>query len=512
MEYRELVEVYKKLESTTKRLEKTSIISGLLKKTSTDELSVIMMLLQGRIYPPWDERKIGVASRLVLKAINIASGIDVNKIEEEWKQSGDLGLTAEKIISGKKQVTLFSSSLDVKKVFDNLIKLSSMEGEGAVDQKVKLIAELLTNASPLEARYIVRTVLEDLRIGVGEGSVRDAIVWAFLYPIKYNKEENDIQLSDEEREKYNKLVDILQEAVDITNDFSEVAVIAKEKGRDGLSKVNLEVGKPIKVMLYQKAKDMEDAFSIVGKPAACFPKNSIIYSNPHPRFIESFKEGELVIGKNGKYNRILNIFQRYYSGSLVRIIPHYLLPYNLTPEHRILAIKHNKCSWKSRNIICRPNCQEQKYSCRRLYNNYIAEWVKAEELKKGDFLILPKFKEESKIKKLDLADCCKGIQVKGNKIRLFSDKKGTFKGKWICRYIKLNEEFFELMGWYLAEGCASNKDRSFRFTLGIDEKEEARRIKTLIKKVFSVDSNISYLEERSVIKIRGFSTILAKFY
>jgi len=268
MEYRELAEVYKKLENTAKRLEKTSIISGLLKKTSSDELNIIMLLLQGRIYSPWDDRKMGVASKLVLKAINIASGVDINKIEEEWKQSGDLGLTTEKIIGNKKQATLFSTSLDIKKVFDNLVKLSSMEGEGAVDQKVKLIAELLTSSEPLEAKYIVRTVLEDLRIGVGEGSIRDAVVWAFLYPVEYNKEENDIQLSDEARAEYNKCVDALQEAYDITNDFSEVAVIAKEKGIEGLKNVNLEAGKPIKVMLYQKAKDMEDAFSIVGKPAA----------------------------------------------------------------------------------------------------------------------------------------------------------------------------------------------------------------------------------------------------
>ncbi|MBW2966690.1 ATP-dependent DNA ligase, partial [Candidatus Woesearchaeota archaeon] len=144
-------------------------------------------------------------------------------------------------------------------------------------------------------------------------------------------------------------------------------------------------------------------------------------------------------------------------------------------------------------------------------NNYISKWVKAEELRKGDFLILPKFKEESKTKKLDLADYYQNIQVKGNKIRLFSSKKGTFKGKWISRYIKLSEDFFELMGWYLAEGCASNKNRSFRFTLGMHEKEEAIRIKVLIKKAFSVDSKVSYLKERSVIEVRGFSKIIASF-
>jgi len=268
MKYKELVDVYKELESTTRRLEKTDIIVKLLKKSSVDDIKIIMLLLQGRIYPAWEEKKMGVASRLVLKSINIASGVSVSKIEDDWRKTGDLGLTAEKFISSKKQATLFSTSLTVKKVFENLTKLASMGGAGSVDQKVKLIAELLTSAEPLEARYIVRTVLEDLRVGVGEGSVRDAVVWAFLFPVKYDKEKNDITLSAESREKYNAVVEIVQEAYDVKNDFAEVALIAKKSGVKGLEKVGLGVGKPIKVMLYQKAKDMEDAFSIVGKPAA----------------------------------------------------------------------------------------------------------------------------------------------------------------------------------------------------------------------------------------------------
>jgi len=268
MKYRELADIYQKLESTSKRLEKTSFISELLKKTPIEELPGIMLLLQGRVYPTWDERKLGVASRLVLKAINVASGINTHEIEEKWKELGDLGLAAEEIMGRKKQNTLFSQDLTLRKVFENLKKLAGLEGEGTVDRKIKLIAELLTSAKPVEAKYIARSVLEELRIGVGEGSIRDAIVWAFLYSVEYDKEENDINLSEENRIEYNKYVDALQTAYDITNDFSQVAVIAKEKGVGGLKDVSLETGKPIKVMLYQKAKDMEDAFSIVGKPAA----------------------------------------------------------------------------------------------------------------------------------------------------------------------------------------------------------------------------------------------------
>lgn len=271
MLYEDLVGVYKELENTSKRLEKTYHISKLLERTPVEDLKTIVLLLQGKIFPVWDERKIGVAARLVLKSINIATGISANRIEEGWKRTGDLGLTAEEFVGKKKQVALFSTNLEVKKVFDNLNALPKAEGAGAVDRKIKLIAELLTSAKPLEARYIVRTVLEELRVGVGEGSIRDAIVWAFFgdkLDIKYNQEENDLDMSDEEREEYNRYVEAVQEAYDLTNDFSKVAEIAKMKGIEGLKSVSLEIGKPIKVMLYQKAKDIEDAFERVGKPAA----------------------------------------------------------------------------------------------------------------------------------------------------------------------------------------------------------------------------------------------------
>ena len=157
MEYIKLVDVYEKLEGTTKRLEKTFIISEFLRNLSDEELERSILLLKGRVFPEWDDRKIGVASRLVLKAINKATGISSEKIEKEWARIGDLGEVTSKFVDGKKQATLFSSSLTVDKVFDNLQKLTTQEGEGSVDMKVGLIAELLTSAKPIEGKYIVRT-------------------------------------------------------------------------------------------------------------------------------------------------------------------------------------------------------------------------------------------------------------------------------------------------------------------------------------------------------------------
>ncbi|MEA2036408.1 MAG: ATP-dependent DNA ligase [Nanoarchaeota archaeon] len=268
MRYTKLVEVYQKLESTSKRLEKTHIISEFFKQINKEDLKVIGLLIQGRLFPNWDERKIGVAARLVLKAINTSSGISIDKIEKEWKKTGDLGKATENLIGIKKQRTLFSQELTVKKVFENLRKLAQLEGLGTVDKKVSLIAELLTSAQPLEAKYITKTVLEEMRIGVGEGSLRDSIVWAFFgekLGVKYNKEKKDIEVED--REEYNKYVGAVQHAYDVTNDFSSVIEIAKEKGLKGLIGEKITLGKPIKVMLALKEKDIKSAFERAGKPA-----------------------------------------------------------------------------------------------------------------------------------------------------------------------------------------------------------------------------------------------------
>lgn len=264
MEYIKLVDVYQKLESTTKRLEKTFIISEFLKTVKEEELQTTIILLQGRVFPQWDERKIGVASRLVLKAINKATGITTDKIEKEWAKIGDLGNVAENLIKEKKQVALFSKSLTVKKVFENMSKLATLEGVGSVDKKVGFIAELLTSAKPLEAKYVIRTLLEELRVGTATGTLRDSIVWAYFPEagVKYSEKEKNIEVKD--REEYNKYVNLVQDAYDMSNDFGLVAQMAK-KGK--IKNIGISVGTPIKVMLGPKEKDAKSALERVGKPA-----------------------------------------------------------------------------------------------------------------------------------------------------------------------------------------------------------------------------------------------------
>ncbi len=270
MLYSELVQLYQELEKTSKRLEKTKILAEFIEHLNEQEYESLFLLIEGRVFPVWDERVIGVASKLVLKAISLATGADVELVEKQWKKTGNLGDVVEQIKKKKQQTTLSTEQLTAKKVFANLQKIATIQGAGSVDKKLSLIVDLLTSATPPEAKYIIRTVLEDLRIGLGEGTLRDAIVWANFSKelgLQYNLESNEVLLPDNNRDKYNEYLDAAQQAYDRTNDFATVAHAAR-KGITHLQIIPLTQGKPLNVMLYPKAESIAEAFEIVGTPAA----------------------------------------------------------------------------------------------------------------------------------------------------------------------------------------------------------------------------------------------------
>lgn len=250
MEYLKLCEVYHALESTTKGLEKTEILASFLGEIRKEP--EVIYLLQGNVFADYDHREMGISHQLAIRAIGKATGISDAEVVEVFKEIGDLGKVAESVLGKKKQQTaLFTKKLSIEKVMANLRKLPTLEGKGTVDIKVGLIVELLHSASPKEARYVIRTVLGDLKVGVGSGILRDAIVEQCFKP-------KDL----EEKKIY---VRNVQEAYDKATDFAEVF---EKACSDDLNKIKLEPGKPVKVMLFPKAKDIDDAFRIVGKPAA----------------------------------------------------------------------------------------------------------------------------------------------------------------------------------------------------------------------------------------------------
>ncbi len=245
MLYSEFVDVYGRLSRTTKKLEKSAIIADFLPRLKGHEEWIY--LLRGRVFPDYDSRELGISTQLAIKAIARAAGVSSESIVDKFKKLGDLGDVATTILEHKKQNSLFYKSLTVEHVFSSIRKIAEINGDGAVDKKLGIISELLTSASASEARYIVRTLLSDLRIGVADAVLLDAISKAFFAG-------KDIG---------NKI----QNAYDLLNDFAEVLTLAFS-GERVFERTSLVPGRPLNPMLAVKVVNLEEAFEACGKPAA----------------------------------------------------------------------------------------------------------------------------------------------------------------------------------------------------------------------------------------------------
>jgi len=248
MRYKELAEFYEEASATTKRLQKIAILEKFLKHLDEKDRDVMYLLL-GDIYPEYDERRIGISTQLAIKAISKATGSEEKHVVHEWKTIGDLGKVAEALTAHKKQSTLHSHVLTTEKVLENLRRLPALIGKGTVNKKLSLITELLSSASPVEAKYLIRTLLADLRIGIKESTVRDSMASAFFESKKDAAKQ-------------------VQEGIDKANDLAAVFDMVRKGKMHELGKLHLEIGKPIKVMLAQKVKTIHEAFEAVGKPCA----------------------------------------------------------------------------------------------------------------------------------------------------------------------------------------------------------------------------------------------------
>jgi len=265
MKYYILAEVYEKLESISGKLEKTHIISKLLIETPKDLLEKIVLLIDGRVFPSWSDEELGVANQLMTRAISKSYGISTDNVVKNFKRTGDLGKTVEELASKRKQATLGKKELVIDKVFENVQLIAKQTGDGSQDRKLNLITELLVQANPKEAKYIVRTILGELRIGVAEGILRDAIAEAF-------------KVSPEN----------IENAWFLNPDYGEIAKIAKERGKEGLEKVKIELGKPIMVLLAEKSPSLEEAIN-------SFDKVALEYKYDGARFLVHKKQDKIWI-------------------------------------------------------------------------------------------------------------------------------------------------------------------------------------------------------------------------
>jgi len=238
MEFSIISELFEMMEKTTKRIELTNILVELLKKTPKKIIPNVVYLLQGIIRPNFEGVELGVAEKLAIRAISKSAGLPIKKIEDDYRDGGDLGLTASNMLKIKTQTTFTTEKITVERVYETLFKIAKLEGKGSQDLKMKYISSLLNDATPLEAKFVLKILLGTLRLGIAENTVMDALAIAFT-----GKKENRVQIEN---------------AYNVSSDLGKVSLIVATDGIDEIKKFKISLFSPIRPMLADRVQSEKD--------------------------------------------------------------------------------------------------------------------------------------------------------------------------------------------------------------------------------------------------------------
>ena len=241
MLFSDIADTFAKLESTSSRLE--TILADFFGRLKPSDLREVIYLSQGKLHPDFYPVELGMADKMVLRAIASASGYKEDKVEKMWLKEGDTGTVAESLISGKKQMSLFSQPLTLKDVVAQLTRIETAQGKNSQTTKVDVLTGMLHDSGPTEARYICRIVSGRMRVGASAMTILDALAQSFA-----DKESRP----DIER------------AFNVTCDLGLVGETLAEKGMTGIDEIRVKVGNPIKVMLAERLPSIPEVIEKMG--------------------------------------------------------------------------------------------------------------------------------------------------------------------------------------------------------------------------------------------------------
>jgi DNA ligase-1 len=222
----------------------TAVLAELLKQTPVSELPLLVYLTQGKLRPDYEGVELGLAEKLALRAVSSTSGISQDKVFSAYVKHGDIGTAAQELLATKDQGTLFSEKLTLGRVYDTLLRIARQTGSGSVESKLRELSSLLNDATPLEAKFIMRTVTGELRLGVADYTVLDAAAVAFLG-------------GKEARED-------IERAYNVHPDLGFVVQSVATKGTKGIEQIAVEVGTPIRPMLAERLSSAQAILSKMG--------------------------------------------------------------------------------------------------------------------------------------------------------------------------------------------------------------------------------------------------------
>ena len=238
MDFDKLAQLYEELEKTSSGNTMREILSEFFKNVPQEDIDIVAYLTLGKIASDFDDVNLGLADKSVLKSIAVAGATELSKVQKIMQEAGDAGLTAEKILQKKPRTLVPVGTLTIHELFEKLHKITETTGSGSQDAKSNILVSLLQKTSAQGAKYVIRIVLGTLRMGVGDMTVLDALAIAYT------------------GEKKNK--ELLEAAYNICPDVGIIAQTMAKQGLKGIAKIDVHVGRPIKMMLAQRIESLEE--------------------------------------------------------------------------------------------------------------------------------------------------------------------------------------------------------------------------------------------------------------
>jgi DNA ligase 1 len=244
--YEIVAEAYRDLERSSGRIALIDRLAELFRQTPDDLLPTVALLCQGQIAPDFAGVELGLAERLAARAVAQSAGVPVERVMAGLRDTGDLGLAAERLLGELDPDR--AATLEVGTVFEGLHEIARAEGEGSQGRKLAGLTDLLGQATPLEARYLVRTVTGSLRLGIGTATILDGLAEVHAGGRKQRL--------------------ILERAYNICSDLSLVAGTLVSGGLAEVERMKVRAGNPVRPMLAQRLSESADILAKLGGTCA----------------------------------------------------------------------------------------------------------------------------------------------------------------------------------------------------------------------------------------------------
>jgi DNA ligase-1 len=246
--FRDLAELCERLEGMTRRIPAINLVADFLKKLEAEEVEPAVSMILGRPFPKWSQQTLEVSWATLSEIIRRITGVEWKVFMEAFNQTGDVG-SATKIVfescKVRRQAVLFEKPLTILEVRRSFEAIAETVGAGSREKKERLIEALLSLASPLEAKYLVKIFIGEMRTGFHEGLMEQAVSKAFQIPLE----------------------DVKRVSM-VLGDVGTVASLIKTEGKEALSKIGFKVFRPVRLMLAQMANDVAEAIKEHGGKTA----------------------------------------------------------------------------------------------------------------------------------------------------------------------------------------------------------------------------------------------------